>query len=491
MTLTAATALLVLLLAAAAPASAASTSITSSGPLTNVTITDDLNCAVNHDGDASGEWYGGTACGTFVALGGTLYGPAYVPAGSSATGVAGYTAFTPVSQTGPTGTGSAANPYVITTVVALGDTGVTLSQKDIYEVGQETYRTEVTINNSGSAKSAILYRAGDCYLQDSDYGIGVISSGAPTCKATPDSANPDRIQQFVPLTSGSHYIDDIYDAVWAAVGTGTQLPDTCICDGTSHDNGIGLSWPAAVPASGSVTIKSLTAFSPTGAQPLQVTKTVSPGTVDAGGNVVYTITVQNPRATTAYLSQISDVLPTGFTYITGTTTGALTSEPIISGQNVAWNGSIPVPATGSVSLSFGVHIDESTPGGTYLNSATADGEALTVIGAIDTAPVVVTPTSTTTTTTVPGSTTTVPETTTTVPETTTTVEATSTTIEPGSTTTVMETTTTEGTTTTTTVSGTVTVVSTTTTAAPTTTAPPATGPAVGAGAIEGRADYTG
>jgi hypothetical protein len=33
-----------------------SATIASTGPLTNITISTDLNCAVNHTGDFAGEW---------------------------------------------------------------------------------------------------------------------------------------------------------------------------------------------------------------------------------------------------------------------------------------------------------------------------------------------------------------------------------------------------------------------------------------------------
>ena len=67
-----------------ASAAAAGGEITSAGPLTSVRTTADLNCAVNYAGDTSSEFFGTTACGTFLASGGILYGPADVPAGSAA-----------------------------------------------------------------------------------------------------------------------------------------------------------------------------------------------------------------------------------------------------------------------------------------------------------------------------------------------------------------------------------------------------------------------
>jgi hypothetical protein len=55
----------------------------------------------------SGEFYGDTVCGTLIAVGGTLYGPANISAGIN---VVPRTAYTPVSQTPVTGSGTNADP---------------------------------------------------------------------------------------------------------------------------------------------------------------------------------------------------------------------------------------------------------------------------------------------------------------------------------------------------------------------------------------------
>ena len=103
------------------PASA-DQSITSAGPLTNVFTSDYLNCAVNHSGDTAGEFYADTACGTLVSLddaspnGHTVYGPQDIPAGGNAN----QTAYTPVSQSTVTGSGTSGDPYQLVTVADAG-----------------------------------------------------------------------------------------------------------------------------------------------------------------------------------------------------------------------------------------------------------------------------------------------------------------------------------------------------------------------------------
>jgi len=374
-------------LGSAQPASAAGASITSSGPLTNITISPDLNCAVNHTGDSFGEFFEDTACGTLVALAGTLYGPATIPAGDSASP---RTPFTPVSQGAVTGSGTASSPYSITTVVDLGGTGFRLTETDSYVVGQEAYLTTVAINNnSNSGQSLNVYRAGDCYLQNSDVGLGRVDGSAVACKATTGS----RIEQWFPITAGSKYMEDEFDTVWTKIGSQQPFDNTCVCDGSSVDNGAGLSWTESIAAGQSASVQHYTTFSPLGIQPITVTKTADISQIAPGGLDGYTISVANPGSTDVSLQTITDSLPAGFTYVAGTTTGGVTSDPTVVGQNLTWNGPITVTAGSTLSLHISVNVSGAV--GTYTNSANATGSGLIIIGADNVAPVQVTTATTT------------------------------------------------------------------------------------------------
>lgn len=420
--------------------------ITSPGPLTSILITDDLNCAVNHASDTQGEFFGDTACATQIAVGGTVYGPESIPAGNSPT------PFTPVSQSPVAGSGAAGDPLRITTVVDVGVTGLRITQTDSYVVGQESYRTDVQVTNSGGApQSVILYRAGDCYLQNSDDGFGRVdptpAGNAVACVAVadPNAATPtpgSRIEQWLPLTPGSHHYHASYSEVWSQVASGQAFPDACRCD-EYIDNGAGLSWDLTVPAGGSVTVSHLTTFSPEGNLPLTLAKTADQASVAAGAADGYTITVSNATPAPVTLNSITDELPAGFSYVAGSTTGLTTSDPTVSGQTLTWAGPLTVPAAtssapGTATLHFGVTV-ASTPG-TYTNRATADASGLTVVPTGDTAPITVGGGGTTTTSTsVPGGVTTT--TSTSVPggatTTTTQAPATTTTTVPGATTTTL------------------------------------------------------
>ena len=167
-------AVLVFFTSIAVAPSASAASIDSAGALTKIEISPELNCDVRHDGDTYGEWYDDIACGTFVSYMGKLYGPSRIPAGGSATGVANYEAYETVSQSGVAGAGTNADPFAVTTKVKLGDSGATLTQVDTYVTGATAYRTDIKLAAGAEGGTAVIYRGGDCYLQDSDVGLGQV-----------------------------------------------------------------------------------------------------------------------------------------------------------------------------------------------------------------------------------------------------------------------------------------------------------------------------
>jgi uncharacterized repeat protein (TIGR01451 family) len=383
-----------MIVALALASSTSAAIITSSGPLTGIGVSEDLNCSVNYAGDEAGEFYGETACGTFVTVDGEHYGPAEVPAGNP-----GNPAYTPVSQSEVTGSGTTADPYTIVTVVDLGTSDLQLTETDSYIVGQESYRTEVEIHNSsGASVEAIVYRAGDCYLQDSDTGFGSVDpdTGAVACvDAVLDGEGEDvpgtRIEQWLPLSPGSAYYEAEYYSVWGATVSDAPFPNTCACD-ENIDNGAGLSWSVTIPAGGSVTRSSLITFSPLGHSPLLTTVAADSATATVGGTDGYTITISNPNSSPVGLASITDTLPTGFSYLAGSSSGATSSDPAIGGQMLTWAGPIDVTAAsegadGTVTLHFDVTVSNST--GTYFNYAGGESSEFTVVPTEDSAVVTV------------------------------------------------------------------------------------------------------
>lgn len=136
-------------------------SITSStGPLTAIHLGDEASVQVAHLTDgASHEFYPPSTIpgdsGTFLVVDDTLFAPNFAQHDGSATGSIGtYTAFTPVSQAVSMGVGTPQSPFRIETVVDAGTTGVRVTHVDRYVVGEESYRTDITLVNTGRSPAA-------------------------------------------------------------------------------------------------------------------------------------------------------------------------------------------------------------------------------------------------------------------------------------------------------------------------------------------------
>ena len=349
--------------AAVGPASA-DQSITSAGPLNYIFASPTLNCAVHHNGDTAGEFYADTACGTLVSLddasarAGTRCTARHdIPAG----GAANQTAYTPVSQSAVTGSGTSGDPYQLVTVADAGPSAalLRLTQTDTYVVGQESYRTDVQVTNlDAAAQTGVFYRAGDCYLQDYDSGYGLRSpDGSVACVASQDPGA--RIEQWSPITTGSHNKECGFNDVWNRVGNGANFRDDCNCN-ANIDNGAGLSWSLSLAPGASKTFSEIMTFSRSepsrSPPPRRRTRTRSrPGDHDA-----YTITISNPNVQDATLDTITDDLPSGFSYTRlQHLDGNAIADPSGSRERkLTWNGPFTVPGGGSTALHFSVQISK-------------------------------------------------------------------------------------------------------------------------------------
>jgi hypothetical protein len=245
--------------------------IASGGPLTHVYVGNELGCQVAYRTDARLELYPPAVtpgdCGTLVAVGGVLYAPDFGNHGGTATsGLGTTTPFSPVSQTGVTGSGSSSNPYKVATKVNVGSTGLRITEVDSYVTGDEAYRTDVMLTNAGGgALSGQIYRAGDCFLQESDVGFGFVdqAQGAAGCSLNANNSPAARIEQWFPLTAGNQYLESVFSDVWASIRSQQPLPNTCRCT-EQIDNGAGLSWAFSLGPGRSKTFSNYTVFSPRG-----------------------------------------------------------------------------------------------------------------------------------------------------------------------------------------------------------------------------------
>lgn len=255
---------MLVLQATGALAQTPSVDIASTGPLNHIYLGNELSCQVSRADELTFAFYPPAGipgdCGTFIAVSGTLYAPDFAShAGGSATFFGGpYTPFTPVSQTGVTGTGVPGDPFMVVTTVDVGVTGLQISQVDSYVVGVEFYTSDVTVSNSTDQPiDVILYRAADCFDASSDFSYGFVVGTSPGCSTTVDNTPPGRYEQWISLTDVNNYYEAFYEDVWIAIGSLTPFPNTCRC-ADFIDTGAGISWTIPIPALGSVTESSTT-----------------------------------------------------------------------------------------------------------------------------------------------------------------------------------------------------------------------------------------
>lgn len=375
-------------------AGATSVQITSAGPLTRIATSPDLNCSADHQLDATGAFYGDTACVTALAVGSTLFRPAVVPIGDEILG--GSIILASGFKQAEGGTGTSADPFTIGTTAKTFDGETDIFQRDSYVVGSESWRTDVSIlNRRATPVTATLYRAADCNLQESDYGFGSYdpATGAVACRgvADPLDETPEpgpRLEQWTPITPGSRAFEGPMEEMWTLMAARQAFPAACSC-GDYVDNGAGLSWTVTLPPSEWVTISSLVSISPSGVAPLTTSVAADAPSTPVGGENGYTVTVANPNSAPKSLTSVSNLLPDGFAYRPGTTSGVVASDPEINDQQLTWDGPIVVPANGSATFHFGVTV--ANVEGTYYDLAGGDGGPTTVVPAEQAAPIVVGP----------------------------------------------------------------------------------------------------
>ncbi len=243
----------------------ADVTIRSSGPLTEIHLSTQLNCQVRYGTETSFSFYSPSnpvgTCGTYIARGAQVFAPG---------------SYVPVSQTGVQGSGTAEDPYKVITQVCAGTSAECVSSStapivttDVrYVVGQDYFRTEVQVTSRGSSETIGIYQYADCFLQESDSGFGFFDSATNGiyCSRQPNNSPASRIEGFVPVDGGSSYYEAGFSTVRSQItsGQGAALPNSCLCT-TELDNGMAIGWTSInLPASGSVTRSLLTAFSPTG-----------------------------------------------------------------------------------------------------------------------------------------------------------------------------------------------------------------------------------
>jgi hypothetical protein len=276
-------------------------------PLT-ITVQNTLGMEVYYDG--AQQFYARDAGGTFLEVDGVVYGD-IPPANNGFQPVA----FTPVSNTGPTGSGTAADPFKIVTVVTAGATGVRLTQTTTYVQGDAIYTIDVALSNtSGASRAAKIIHGADLYLNfvgnRPDFGYGFYDEDSGAVGAL--SEDGQSAQVFIPVTPADAYQEAFYALFWRRIGieggvAGPGLNNTI--NSSFHDTAAGLQYNRTLAAGGTASVTFQGGFGSLSDIPINppeeeidttppafitVVSRASPNiTVIRGGIVTYTVVITN------------------------------------------------------------------------------------------------------------------------------------------------------------------------------------------------------
>jgi len=147
--------------------------------------------------------------------------------------------------------------------------------------------------------------------------------------------------------------------------------------------GPSVSLPMQTVVDEEITVESMIANSDRDA--LLISLVVAQDIVEQEETVAYTVRVASNTGTAASGVAVTIILPPGFTYQPGSTTGGTTSDPILIGQTLEYSVPFTVGASEVLSLSF--KAKASNMPGIYLSSAQAEGTNAPLVQTGDTTPV--------------------------------------------------------------------------------------------------------
>jgi hypothetical protein len=187
--------LLAVLAFAPVGATAGTTPRASAAPVLTVATSRTLNCSIAHRDDPRLRFFADTSCATIVVVGGKVFGPALTPGFFPD---ARPTAFTPISQSARTGSGTAADPWRVVTKVAAGTTGVRIQQVDTWTSTSEVVQTRLDVANDARApQRVVVWRAGDCQA-DSFESFGRVRAGKAACLVSAQDGADRMVARPVP-----------------------------------------------------------------------------------------------------------------------------------------------------------------------------------------------------------------------------------------------------------------------------------------------------
>ena len=232
----------------------APTTVTITGnPLTIVVGNDTSLQVYNSNVPGTGQFYppdctaGETAdAGTFAGIAAVVYGPDFTnhPCGSASNT---YTAWTPVSMTPVTGTGTAVDPFTVVIVVNAGATGVVLTETLTYVNGDSKATIVLSFVQppppgapAAPAATVDAFVGSDLYLADNDRGFSFgAANGAGGHGADTNCVQLQYAIEWLGTTPATAWTAQGYSSVWDEISAG-NLDNTV--DPTCIDNGASLEW---------------------------------------------------------------------------------------------------------------------------------------------------------------------------------------------------------------------------------------------------------
>jgi hypothetical protein len=160
--------------------------------------------------------------------------------------------YTPVSQSDVSGDGSAANPFLQTTVFKVVDSGAKedaqITETTTYVNGAPQFSSKYDVKNtSGSPLFFRAMYAGDLYVNGDDHGVGVLLGGPPRFIGGQNASSGvlgGLQEEPLPALAWSSLEELSYPAVWTKV-TGT-VADEKAFEGKFElenvDNAVGVEW---------------------------------------------------------------------------------------------------------------------------------------------------------------------------------------------------------------------------------------------------------
>ncbi len=244
--------------------------VTITGSPLGIAVGSDSSIQVYYSG--SGQVYGwqdsSADSGVWLRVGSDLYGPDACFSGRWTTNMYKVRPWTTVSHSGPTGSGAAGDPWVITTVLDAGTTGVRVTQRASYVNGQDYFRLEWAVTNaSGSSQAVDLFHAADSYFANDDYGRGYYDPSSGAVGGYVPSG--PWYMLFVPTSPATAHQEGWFFDIWAGIGyCGDNM--TCPVSGSCYagpgfdntidtstndvDNGFGLQWQRTIGPGASTTV---------------------------------------------------------------------------------------------------------------------------------------------------------------------------------------------------------------------------------------------